>query len=657
VRAVLIAGAFPVAGPGMPAVQIGARWLLSPRIVRAQEEAGGTLCSMAISVDGRRFADEHGRTLLLRGVNLAGSSKVPARPDGRTHRREEFFEHRDVSFVGRPFPLEEADEHLGRLARWGLRFVRLLVTWEAVEHAGPGVYDHDYLAYLRAVVERAAAHGIDVFVDPHQDVWSRWTGGDGAPGWTLEAVGIDLRRLAPTGAAISHQTTGDPFPRMVWPTNGVKLGAATMFTLFFAGEDLLPEVRIDGVPAQEFLQRSYLGAVTAVARTLADLPNVVGYDTLNEPGAGWTDLDDLGAVPGPLRLGPSPTPFQSMVAAAGTPVEVGVYTLGADAPEERVVLNADGVRLWRDGFACPWLAAGVWDGGPGGPRLLRPGHCAGRGFTERYLRPFVRRFTDAVRSVHPGAVIFAEGPPAGGPPPWGRPGDPGGVVNASHWYDVLTLLTKHYDPALAVDEHTRELVTGEDAVRATHRAALGRIVAASEERMDGAPTLIGEFGVPFDLDDGAALRNGDCSAPARALASYMEAMDAHLLGFTLWNYTPDNTNAHGDGWNGEDLSIISRDQPEGRAVAGFCRPYPLATAGQPTALSFDPDTRVLRYTYRPEPAVSAPTELYVPAVQYPDGCSVEVDGGTWQLAGDRLLVTAEGAGEVTIVARPNPPAG
>ena len=68
--------------------------------------------------DGIWFKDDMHRTLILRGVNLGGSSKIPRTPNGATHLKKGFLDHADVSFVGRPFPLEEADRHFQRLQSW-----------------------------------------------------------------------------------------------------------------------------------------------------------------------------------------------------------------------------------------------------------------------------------------------------------------------------------------------------------------------------------------------------------------------------------------------------------------------------------------------------------------------------------------------------------
>ncbi len=232
-----------------------------------------------ITSNGPWFKDEQGRSLLLRGVNLGGSSKIPFTPDGSTWKQEGFFDHRNISFVGRPFPLEQADEHFGRLKEWGLTFLRFLVTWEAIEHSGPGIYDGEYLDYLYQIIKKAAEYNISMFIDPHQDVWSCFSGGDGAPGWVFEKIGLDLTKFQETGAAILHQIHGNPFPRMVWPSNASKLASATMFSLFFAGNDFAPRTEVEGEPAQEYLQRHYIAAIQQVAARLKDLPNVIGYDS------------------------------------------------------------------------------------------------------------------------------------------------------------------------------------------------------------------------------------------------------------------------------------------------------------------------------------------------------------------------------------------
>jgi hypothetical protein len=146
-------------------------------------------------------------------------------------------------------------------------------------------------------------------------------------------IGMDLTRLDATGAAFTHQMQGDPFPRMIWPSNYSRLGAATMFTLFFAGNDFAPATTVD----------------------------VVGYDTLNEPGYGWIGHADLHVVDPMVFAGPLPTPFQTMLLGAGYPQQVAVWetTLQGppagrnDTPEPgRSVRLARGVRLcleaeWR----------------------------------------------------------------------------------------------------------------------------------------------------------------------------------------------------------------------------------------------------------------------------------------------------------------------
>lgn len=609
---------------------------------------------MVIGIAGSFFKDEQGRTLMLRGVNLGGSSKVPARPNGATHLREGLLDHRRVSFVGRPFALAEAGEHFSRLARWGLTFLRLLVPWEAVEHAGPGLYDEDYLAYLHAVVEAARDHGLSIVIDPHQDMWSRFTGGDGAPGWTLEAAGFDLGHLDETGAAITHQFRGDPFPRMIWPTNGGKLAAATMFTLFFGGSDFASRATVDGEPVQEFLQRHYIAAMGRVAGRLRDLPNVVGYGTMNEPLAGYIGCRDLTAAWGQITLGDGPTPFQGMLLGAGLPQEVGVWELGSLSIRRTGtrLMNSAGASAWLPGKGCVWHENGVWGfDAAGKPVLLQPDHFRSRNnrpvdFAQDYYRPFANRFAREIRAADRRAAIFVEAEAGRWPPSWG-PGDAPRVVFAPHWYDDLLLVTKRFFPILAYDARTQRIVFGKGRVRRSMAAQLAHLKRGARERLGGAPTLLGEFGIPFDMNGAKAYASGDFRAHLRALQRSFRAIEANLLDCTIWNYTPDNSNERGDLWNGEDLSVFSRDQqadpsdPDsgGRALGALVRPYPIATAGDPLHLSFEPDRRIFRFAFRHDPRVLAPTEIFVPALQYPDGVRVLASDGIWEMrrAEQRLL--------------------
>jgi hypothetical protein len=631
-----------------------------------------------LKTDGHWFVDPAGRRVLLRGVNLGGDCKVPFTPDGRTHLGGDFADHRSVSFVGRPFPLNEADEHLGRLRHWGFNALRLLTTWEAVEHEGPGRYDRAYLDYLAQVSRKAGAHSFWVFLDFHQDAWSRMSGGDGAPGWTFEAAGLDFRTFDRAGAALVMQhkydtarggRQEDRYPQMSWGWNYRMPANAIMWTLFFGGNAFAPGFTIEGVPAQDYLQGAYLGAMRELAKAVADQDHVLGFDTLNEPSFGWIGkplsyrhVERSAENPHPVQPGPAWSVADGLRAARGE--RVTIPFLAYDPETRRVhtiredTVNPDGVSIYLPGRADPF--AGV----------SREDHftheASGRAYQPEadFMAPFFNKVAETTRAIRPDWLVFAEVDPFRGASGETFPeGSPKGMVNASHWYDLGTLVRKTF--RVPPDE------AAEAALRQRYTAELARLKAMGTRMHGGAiPSLVGEFGIPFDLNGAAAYAawaNGD-RAPQHwrphetALSLMYDAMDALLLHSTQWNYTASNRNdlAIGDGWNQEDLSIWSADQTAGahdpdsggRGVAGFCRPFVRVWAGEPVSQSFDARDGVFRAELDADPALGA-SEIYIPARHFPDGLRIAAEGARIEAdpALQLLKITALRPGPMTITVR------
>jgi hypothetical protein len=610
------------------------------------------------TVDGIHIRDANGRIVLFRGCNLGGDSKIPFTPAGNPLSY-------DVSFTGRPFPEAEADAHFSRLAGWGFNFLRLVITWEAVEHAGPGVYDEDYLSYLRSIIKKAEAHGISVFIDPHQDVWSRWTGGDGAPGWTLEAVGFDLPKITACGAAFTTHSEGENYKEMSWGLNYLRYANATMWTLFFGGNTFAPGRYIDGVPVQDWLQDHFIDAMKHTARRLKDCASIVGFGTLNEPHNGFIGLDSIEShhrVTAPE--GPIPTAFESMALASGFSCAVKrVKFAGNLKLPGKETLNPGRVNLFRDGFVCPWREAGVWDIAGGEPVAKKKswfgvapdGHSYD--FANEFLKPFQIRFMEGVSKKHDHYLFFVEGVPMAERPVWSdadklrSDGVPFAIVEALHWYDGLTLLFKKWHSWLIADSVTSGLAIGPGASR---RSIAKQIRHLSElPRKEGVPALLGEFGVPFDLEGGKSYRTGNFSAQEAALGAYYDAIDAALLPSTIWNYSASNTHEKGDGWNTEDLSIYSATTGDGRAVRGFCRPYAMAVAGMPGTMRFDRKKRLFTLEWEPAPGR---TEIYVPSIWYPEGWRASFEGSGAELEeqpdAQRLFVTVSAGSAARVIVRP-----
>lgn len=624
-----------------------------------------------ISTEGTRFIDRHGRHVILRGVNLGGDCKVPASPDGHTWRKTDFSDHRTVSFIGRPFPLDQADQHLGRLARWGFNCLRLLTTWEAVEHAGPGILDEAYLDWFAALARRAGDFGFHVFIDFHQDVWARMSGGDGAPGWTFEAAGLDFTRFDTADAAHVMQQRYDPdiggrqssYPKMSWGGNYHMPANGIMWTLFFAGDIFVPNTLADGINIGTYLQSHYLGAMRAVAERVADLPHVIGFDTLNEPGSGWLG-QRLDWRRGLLR-GPAWSPLDALAVASGLSRRLPLLEGG------KKTFNAAGISIWRAGAPDPFRAAGIWDlDSAGEPVALRPDHFVMLGdrpldIGRDVMLPFYHRVAATVRAVRPDWLIFAEADPFGG---HGLPaGCPERTVNASHWYDLATLITKRYTPWRVQDVLAGIVHEGRDGVVAGYASGLAKLAEIGANLNGGTPSLVGEFGIPFDLNDreaydrwaGGERGSGLWTAHVAALSAMYDALDKLLLSSTQWNYTASNQNDAkiGDGWNQEDLSVWSADQVDdpsdpdagARALEGFCRPYVRAAQGQLLSQLFTgSDTFECEIAF--DAAINAKTEIYIPP--HLEVASVTTDGVPceWSKPDSILLVPRrEGRSTLLIV--------
>ncbi|CAK9081322.1 unnamed protein product [Durusdinium trenchii] len=415
----------------------------------------------------------------------------------------------------------------------------------------------------------------------------------------LKAAGFKVGpELHTSGAAFLHQENGDPLPSMSWPTNYDRLASATMFSLFWAGDRLAPGITdaLQGLPLQECLQGGFLGAMAEVARTLNDIPAVLGFETLNEPHPGWLGTDDLSRRNiGPITTGESP--FQQMERSSQ----------GAWASE------------------CLWARAGIWRRENGQNVLLDPARFQCN-WMKQCFAPFVDRFTKTILQRMPDALIGVC------PPAFGResteafpcPLHPQSFW-APHFYDGIVLLGKVWTPDFGIEESPGEKlfnllptpvrpVLGLEKRVESYKMQLRRKCDFSSQEV---PSILGEIGIPFELQYvgfPVSSREG-IDAVNEAADAHMRALEEILLPHCWWNYTPENSKERGDFWNGEDLSIFANN--EGRAPPSLIRPYLLKCCGVPVSQSFNRRKGLYRCEYKAHQP--GETIFWVPSIHFPLG--------------------------------------
>jgi hypothetical protein len=316
-----------------------------------------------------------------------------------------------------------------------------------------------------------------------------------------------------------------------------------------------------------------------------------------------------------------------------------------------VKLNPEGITAWRPGGDI-WRNAGLWDfDKAGNPVLIKRDQFTvvnGRkvNFAADYYKPFLTRFINEIRSVDTTWLFFVERDVRGNLPPL-EPEVTRSIVHASHWYDLVTLLTKEYVSWGNINAKTRQPVLGRTAIRNHFREAIGELKSETNQVFGLRPTLIGEFGSPFDLSDRKAYTDMDFTEQEAALDRLFQAVEANRMSYMIWNYTPDNDNAHGDQWNGEDFSIYSKAQQvndslgddAGRALRAVLRPYPYKVSGTPIEYYFDMEASRFYLKFQAEQAITAPTEIFLPSIHFGSGFSVHSSAGRLEFdASQRLLL-------------------
>jgi aryl-phospho-beta-D-glucosidase BglC (GH1 family) len=249
----------------------------------------------AVHVVGKAFRDGKGRQLLFRGYNAKVTTLFDVTfDDGRVP--EETFP--DLS-----------ETEATRIEQLGWNVLRIPVSWSGLE-PHPMQYSAAFMAKLDTVLAKAAAHHFYVFVDMHQDGYSKEIGEDGEPLWAIEPPPTVLLQGPYSDAR---------------RTEGPALNAGYSF--------FLNAPAADGRP----LQNAYAEAAQQIVRHVVGNPAVLGYEAFNEP---------------------VPQRNSQLDAFHGTFADA-VHAVDADAP---VLFEPVGTRNQFDAAAIP---SSPWSHGPG----------------------------------------------------------------------------------------------------------------------------------------------------------------------------------------------------------------------------------------------------------------------------------------------------
>jgi endoglycosylceramidase len=124
------------------------------------------LSPIRVDPNTQQFIDEYGRVRIFHGVNVV--YKVPPYVP-------------DLINFDPQNSLTEND--LNNLHEWGFNVVRFYTSWMGVNPNSDKDVDQTYLSQLSTAIDMMESKGIYALLDCHQDIFSRYFCGEGAPDW------------------------------------------------------------------------------------------------------------------------------------------------------------------------------------------------------------------------------------------------------------------------------------------------------------------------------------------------------------------------------------------------------------------------------------------------------------------------------------------
>lgn len=363
-----------------------------------------------VSVSGMKFLDGDGRHLLLHGFNIVDKSTGWSS-----------YEWLD-------------DSVCAALKSWGFNCIRLGFTWASVEPE-PGKYNEKCLSELDERIAWAGKHGLYVFLDMHQDLFSMKFS-DGAPEWAT-------------------LTDGKPHiaPGKVWSDAYFTSPAVqTAFDNFYANKP---------GPGGVGLQDRYAGAWKFLAEHFANNPTVIGYDLMNEPFAGSLMPKGLLQIAGNAM---------AELSGDGGSAGGGMFEMmtqwGTPEGRSRILKKLENPEVYG--------------------RILDVAQPVFYEFEQKTLTALFQKVTDAIRQVDQKHIIFLE-----------TSGSANMGVRSG--IEPMKTADGKRDPQQAYAPHGYDLVTDTSEVASASNARVELIFSRhgeTQKRLD-MPMLVGEWGAYY----------------------------------------------------------------------------------------------------------------------------------------------------------------